>query len=164
MSIKKIKDLIYDTNDIIIALVILIIAAAIIAWRMNAIMEYPSQLFTATSDSSSQLTASDASSTDDEADAADDETDIEDSGSDAVSENSLWSDGVLTADVSVTVSGSTASAAIECLVAAGLFDDYAEYQSICDDAGLNHEKVSGGVFTFAAGSTKEDVAKAINWS
>ena len=41
---KKFKDFLYDKNDILIALLILIVAALIITWRMNAIMEYPSTI------------------------------------------------------------------------------------------------------------------------
>ena len=41
---KSLKDFIYDKNDIIIALVILILAALLIVWRMDAIMEYPQTL------------------------------------------------------------------------------------------------------------------------
>ena len=32
---KKFKDFLYDKNDILIALLILIVAALIITWRMN---------------------------------------------------------------------------------------------------------------------------------
>ena len=47
---------------------------------------------------------------------------------------------------------------------AGLFEDYAEYQQICADTGLNHEKVSAGTMVFEEGSTKKDIARKINWS
>ena len=39
---KSIKDIIYDKSDIAVALVILLIAAAIIFNRVDAIMDYPS--------------------------------------------------------------------------------------------------------------------------
>lgn len=38
---KKFKDFLYNWNDIIVILCILIAAVAIIYWRMNIIMEYP---------------------------------------------------------------------------------------------------------------------------
>ena len=41
---KKFKDFIYDKNDIIIAVLILAVAALIIFWRLNVILEYPKQL------------------------------------------------------------------------------------------------------------------------
>ena len=41
---KKIKDLIYDYNDIFVALLIIAAAAAIILWRVSDIMAYPEYL------------------------------------------------------------------------------------------------------------------------
>jgi hypothetical protein len=39
---KSLKDIIYDKSDIAVALIILIIAAAVITNRVDAIMDYPS--------------------------------------------------------------------------------------------------------------------------
>ena len=41
---KKIKDLIYDYNDIFVALLIIAVAGAIILWRVTNIMAYPDYL------------------------------------------------------------------------------------------------------------------------
>ena len=41
---KGLKDFFYDKNDIIIALAILMIAALLIVWRMEVIMDYPETL------------------------------------------------------------------------------------------------------------------------
>lgn len=41
---KRIRDFIYDINDIFIALVIIIVAAGIIVWRSTVIMSYPEYL------------------------------------------------------------------------------------------------------------------------
>ena len=45
---KKFKDFLYDKNDIIIALLILVVASLLIIWRMEAIMEYPKTLISDT--------------------------------------------------------------------------------------------------------------------
>lgn len=174
----KLKDFIYDKNDVIVAALILIVAALIITWRMHVILEYPKTLI---SDSDTQVEESvdndaakaDAQSGadadadgDNSGDVAADNT--QDSASNAPSDTQtamqLWTDGKLTQDVEVTVDGATASAAVQCLVDKELFADYAEYRSLCETLGLNHEKVSGGTFTFEKGSTKEQIAKKINWS
>ena len=42
--LKKIRDFIYDINDIFVAIVILLAAAGIIIWRSTAIMAYPEYL------------------------------------------------------------------------------------------------------------------------
>lgn len=42
--LKRIRDFIYDINDIFVAIVILLAAAGIIVWRSTAIMAYPEYL------------------------------------------------------------------------------------------------------------------------
>lgn len=78
-------------------------------------------------------------------------------------EPSLWMDGKLTKTVTVDVEGNSATSAVKCLVDADLFDDYDEYKSICITLGLDDEKVSAGTFTFKKGTSKEKIAKSINW-
>ena len=41
---KKFKDFLYDKSDLIIALAILLIAAVLIAWRLDVIMDYPKEI------------------------------------------------------------------------------------------------------------------------
>lgn len=173
---KKLKDFIYDKNDIIIAALILIVAALIIAWRLNVILEYPKQLIDADGDTnieepvdnSGTQQSDDNNGTgnaDDNSNATDPADNTDNTGSgDATETTQLWVDGKLSKDVEVDVTGTTASAAVQCLVDAGLFDDYAEYQSACEGQGLDHEKVSAGTFTFAKDSTKAQIARKINWS
>lgn len=172
---KKFKDFLYDKNDILIALLILIVAALIITWRMNAIMEYPSTILNSSvsgedqssgdgSQSGEAAGTADGSSTDDgSASAGSGDTSGGDESSSAGTE-ALWANGALTMDVQVTVTGASATEAIQCLVDAGLFDDYAEYQAQCESAGLDHQRVSAGTFTFEAGATKADITRTVNWS
>ena len=175
---KKFKDFLYDKNDILIAVLILVVAASIIAWRMDVILQYPKQLIH--NDKQIETPTVDPSKTDDAAsgDQTDNQTGSGDSTDGATGENTgeddansgsqgvetLWAAGALTKDVEVDVTGNTATAAIQCLVDAGLFKDYAEYKQICTQSGLDDEKVRGGTFTFEKGSTKADIAKKMNWS
>ena len=175
---KKFKDFLYDKNDILIAVLILVVAASIIAWRMDVILQYPKQLIH--NDSQIETPPVDPSKTDDTAsgDQTDNQTGSGDSTDGTTGENTgeddansgsqgvetLWAAGTLTKDVEVDVTGNTATAAIQCLVDAGLFKDYAEYKQICTQSGLDDEKVRGGTFTFEKGSTKTDLAKKMNWS
>ena len=165
---EKIKDFIYDKNDILVALLVLVFAAFLIMWRMDVIMAYPETVF-----SSGEVVEDPVQSEDpagQEGDAAGNEGGEADNqggeGGDepVVPSSSLWEGGVLTRDVEVDVYGNSAMAAVQCLVDAGLFEDYDEYKTICDIAGLNHEKVSAGSLVFTAGTTKEEVARKINWS
>ena len=167
---KKFKDFLYDKNDILIALLILIVAALIITWRMNAIMEYPSTILNSSVSGEDQSSgdgsqSGEAAGTDGDGGTADGSS--TDDGSDESSRagtEALWANGALTRDVQVTVTGASATEAIQCLVDAGLFDDYAEYQAQCESAGLDHQRVSAGTFTFEAGATKADITRTVNWS
>lgn len=171
---KKLKDFIYDKNDIIIAALILAAAALIIAWRMDVILQYPKELINADDPAVEEPigggTQPDDTNTGDKP-ADNTGADNNDNSGTTGGDNSnpaqparLWVDGKLSKDVEVDVTGTTALAAVQCLIDAGLFSDYAEYQSACDGQGLDHEKVSAGTFTFAKGSTKAQVARKINWS
>ena len=165
---EKIKDFIYDKNDILVALLVLVLAALLIWWRMDVIMEYPEKVFADAEQSGSELEMDEPSGSESEEgqqagqDGGDAEGESEETPD--VPADNLWQGGVLTRDVQVDVYGNSAMAAVQCLVDAGLFDDYNDYKNICDASGLNHEKVSAGSLTFAKGSTKEQVARKINWS
>ena len=198
---NKIKDIIYNKSDIIIALMILAIAALIIFWRLSIILEYPKEIL-GTDEASAVLTEPDEDAdaanagndaagtdankgTDTDQNAANAGTDAN-AGSDAAgtdankdantdagsgSEESTevttaakWDGDKLAADLEVKLTGTTAYEAVSCLVDAGVFADYDEYDRICDDMGYDDEKMKAGVFTFAKGSTKEDIIREVNWS
>ncbi len=144
---KTIKDFLYDKNDILIALAILVIAALIIVWRMGAIMEYPQTLAEKTGTTET---------TEDSAIEAEKESNAE---NDSQTEGgSLWSNGTLTRDVTVTVQGGSATAAVQSLIDAGLFKSYDEYSDVCNAAGYVPENIKATTFTFKAGSTQTDIA------
>lgn len=166
---KKFKDFLYDKNDILIALLILVAAAFLILWRMEAIMAYPQTVFSSGDDSAVQWEdGEDGDSQSGDGENADGDQNTGDNnqsgGGETPGTDALFADGMLTRDVEVNVTGASATAAVNCLVDAGLFEDYAEYQQICADTGLNHEKVSAGTMLFEKGSTKKDIARKINWS
>ncbi|MEG0157354.1 MAG: hypothetical protein RR626_08475 [Anaerovoracaceae bacterium] len=53
---EKFKDFFYNKNDIVVAVVIFLIAAAVIYFRFNAIMEYPQTLVEAYSGENKSVT------------------------------------------------------------------------------------------------------------
>lgn len=168
---EKIKDFIYDKNDILVALLVLVFAALLIWWRMDVIMAYPETVFSDGAAAEDPVqdenpAGQEGDGSGEEGNQGKDESQNGDEGGDepAVPSSGLWEGGVLTRDVEVDVYGNSAMAAVQCLVDAGLFDDYNEYKTICDLAGMNHEKVSAGSLVFTAGTTKEEVARKINWS
>ena len=139
---KGLKDFIYDKNDILIALVILILAALLIIWRMDVIMAYPETLAeqTNTTDTTEESAVS---------------------GESGNSSSGLWSDGALTRDVTVTIEGGSATAAVQSLIDAGLFESYDEYTKVCEAAGYVPEEIKATTVTFEQGSTQTDIAKQV---
>lgn len=187
---NKIKDIIYNKSDIIIAILILAIAALIIFWRLGIILEYPKQLI-GTDDASTVLTEPDATAqTENNAGSTDTDTQTNAGTSDQnagestapegnasgtegetkteetteVTKTAKWDGDALAADLEVTLVGTTATEAVQCLVDAGVFEDYAEYDSICEEMGYDDEKMRSGVFSFPKGTTREDIIKEVNWS
>lgn len=158
---KKLKDLFYDYNDVIIAFAILLIAALLIIWRLDVILDYPDKIL---NNEPPQVETPVVDEDDKEDDADKDSEADKDDSADADATDQLWVDGKLSKEVKVKVKGDSASAAVQCLVDAELFENYADYQSVCTDMGINHENVSAGTFTFKAGSTKKDIVDTVNWS
>ena len=203
---NKIKDIIYDKSDILIAILILALAAIVILWRLGIILEYPKEII-GTDDPANVLTeptdddeSGEATETGDQGEAGDAaETGESDDGEDAgdsgestetgddeesgdagesgdtedgesgedeaqVTTQAQWDGDKLAKDLEVTITGTTASAAVQCLVDAGVYEDYADYQKVCKENGWDHEKMKAGVFTFEKGQTKKDITRAVNWS
>lgn len=148
---KGLKDFLYDKNDIVIALVILALAGLLIFWRLEVIMAYPQTLATETNTTTT---------TEEEADIEDD-TEKDAENTNKAKSGSVFADGVLVKDVTVTVAGGSATAAVESLVAAGLFASYDDYVEICKAAGYTPENIKATTFTFEAGSTQTDIAKKV---
>ncbi len=155
---KGLKDFLYDKNDILIALIILIVAALLIVWRMDVIMEYPQTL---AEETGTQDTTEDMAVDDDTAasDSSNDDT-SQDEG-DSAPTDTLWSGDTLSRDVTVTVQGGSATAAVQSLIDAGLFESYDQFAQACASAGCSPESIKATTFTFAAGSTQADIARLV---
>ena len=161
---KKLKDIFYDYNDIVIAFAILVIAAFLILWRLDVILDYPEKILNNGEPQIEKPVVDEDEDKDKDQDKDNDKDQDKDAEKDSDAVVSLWADGKLTQEVKVSVEGASASEAIQCLVDKGLFENYADYQSVCDSMDINHENVSAGTFTFKVGTTKKDIADAVNWS
>ena len=160
---NKFKDFLYDKSDIIVALVILIIAAGLIVWRLNAIVEYPKELIKDNSHTTDTTVDLPDDSSDKDADADKDaDKNTEENNTSSNASSAVWANGVLNKDVSVSVYGASATEAIGCLVNAGLLGSYSEYEQLCKDAGRDPAFVIAGVYNFKAGATKTDIALKVN--
>ncbi|MCI5721468.1 MAG: hypothetical protein MR328_03255 [Firmicutes bacterium] len=149
---KFIKDFIYDKNDIVIAFLILLVAGALIVWRMDAIMTYPQTLAEKTGPTK---TVVDEVDTDADADSS------SDADSNAQSSDGVWSGNALAAEVKVTIEPGVASVAVQSLVDAGLFESYEDFEQVCKSIGREPTNIKATSFTFGPGSTKADIAKTV---
>ena len=149
MKNKGFKNFLYNTNDIWLAIAILIIAALLIIWRVNVIMAYPKTL-----DKSSGTTTTEQKSASTAA------SDLK-TKTDNTSSASLYKDGKLTDTVKVKVAGGSESAAIGSLVKAKLFTSDSDFKKACKKADVKPSKIKAGTFTFEKGSTKESIAKQV---
>mgnify|MGYP001263515326 CR=1 FL=1 len=153
---KGLKDFLYNKNDILLAIAILVVAALLIYWRLNVIMDYPKEVArqTSTSNTTEQsAVADDNSSTSDSTKAG--------SSDSSSASGSVFSGGVLTKDVTVTVASGSATGAVNSLVEAGLFKSYDDFVSTCKKAGCSADNIKAATFTFDKGSTKADIAKKV---
>lgn len=149
---KALKDFIYDKNDLIIALLVLVLAALIIAWRMDVIMNYPEVLAQETG--TVQVDNSEKGDDKEEGDAD------KDSAGETTS-SGVWSGDKLAKDVTVEINPGSATAAAQCLVDAGLFKSYEDYENACASAGTDPTDIHAATFTFEKGLTKADIAKEV---
>ncbi len=177
---KRIKDFIYNWNDIILVTLIIMTAAGIVYWRVNVIMEYPKvvaeeialsgqntpeNIIPSSDDAPSASNSDDTDSTNDGlGDSGNSDSNNLDDDSPAIEPGSgprdgtLWSDGKLKLNITVVVEEGTALDAVENLVEAGLFSSYEDFEYVCSSLGLDPTSILATTYTFSAGSTQEDIA------
>lgn len=76
-------------------------------------------------------------------------------------EDSIWKDGKLKEDVTVYIESGSSVAAVESLIAVGIFDTYEEYVELCEKEGIDPESIQTMEFTFGADYTKEDIVRLV---
>lgn len=164
--IGKIKDLIYDFNDILVALLILAVAAGVITWKLADIMAYPEYLaqqagtIVASKPTEEPIDMSDVDLTIDDT-VVDINTNIEDANSEAIGTETPTpaeeQPAAATTETKITIpSGSYASKIAQILFDAGLVsstDDFLKELT----AEKADTKLKAGTFTIPAGSTMEEI-------
>lgn len=151
---NKIKDIIYDKNDIVLAVIILACAALLILWRLNAIIDYPVVL---AEQAAAQQEVNNENASKQAKETEKKETAVKENTKNKAADE-LWENGVTTKQIQVTVTAGDLQTAVESLVAAGLFESYAEYEKVCNSQGIDPAGLKGATFTINAGATKEDIA------
>ena len=126
---KNFKDLFHNTNDIIIALVIVMMAAGVIVWRFNVIMKYPQVLASQSSRKQSEETLNSAST---------------------LKYGSAFKNGALKKDMSVTVNGGS-EADVSDLIDKNLFADYKQFAADVKAQGHDVSDIDAGTYSFKKG-------------
>lgn len=169
---KKLKDFFYNWNDILVVLLILAFAALLIYWRVNVIMDYPKVLAasvevgmqpnadgTSVTDNGNTSTEKSAEN-EDSGNTEEDGTDSGDTGDTGAgpANSTIWKDGKLRANMTVTIESGSASGAVNSLVEAGLFNSYEEFNSVCQSVGTEATAILATTYTFNSGATQGDIA------
>lgn len=132
---KNFKDLFHNTNDIIIALVIVMMAAGVIVWRFNVIMKYPQVLASQSNRKQSEETLNSAST---------------------LKYGSAFKNGALKKDVSVTINGG-GEADVSDLIDKNLLTDYKQFTSDVKAQGHDVSEIDAGTYSFKKGASVESV-------
>lgn len=163
----KIKDFLYNWNDILVVLVIVILAGLLIYWRTDSIMNYPKTLASAISSSAlpsdTETPASAETPTAPSSSETESPSTTEPSGS-AEPSASVWNKGKLRASIKVSIEPGSASQAVQALVEAGLFSSYEDYVHVCEANDIDPGRIQVGSFTFEKGATQADIVNTVTAS
>ena len=169
---KKFKDFIYDYNDILLAIIIILIAGLVIFWKVTDIMAYPSFA------KESQKQSQDVQITDKDLEPVDVDPIVapgddiegqpqnqEQNPEQQPEQNQQPENNTQTQQPSGDVkfeikSGEYFSTAADKLLQLGLIQDKAKFIDLVKSLGLE-SKLQVGTFTIPAGSSEEDIARIL---
>lgn len=163
--IGKIKDFIYDFNDILVALLILAVAAGVITWRVADIMAYPEYLakqqdiVIAQKPEEPEIDMTDVDLTPDDTVIENINTTPDDANSDVIGTEAQTPEAPTAAsgETKITIpSGTPASKIADILYDAGLITSTSDFLSELS-AQKADTKLKAGTFTVPAGSTMDEI-------
>lgn len=157
---QRIKNILYDKNDILVALIIVCVAALIIFNRIDAIMAYPSTLSHDDGTRANTPITTEDTSVDPDIDASDAASTKTDENTDSKDNNSDQSDeGVVNHSVYIEY-GSTASDIADILIKIKLVENRQQFYDALAVAGAE-SKLQAGTFTVPSDSTPAEVVAII---
>ena len=166
---KKLKDIFYDLNDILVALIIVSIAAAVIMVNINSILDYPSAI-AAAAPATEEKTPTDYADnppiTNDPTSGA-----IDQDSEDSAADNQNSTGGGITGQpgnetqgpdkYAVYInSGETGDQIADKLISVGLFESRQEFRDAVTAAGAEG-KLKAGIFIFTSDATPTEVIAII---
>ncbi len=151
---RSLRDFNYNNSDIILALIILAIAAALIFWRIDIIMAYPKTIET-------QATATE------QTDVSDGVENVNDNQETTVTTGKIkatWSGDVLAEELTTEITGKKLADREQSLVDIGLFTSTIDFEDTCKAENIDFKKLAAGKYVFMEGMTKKDIAKMVTKS
>lgn len=159
---KKIKDIFYEINDIVLILIVILLASLLVYWRINVISDYPKTLAKETDTVKTSVEVEDATKSEKGSNTSLDSTKNGKSDTNSKNNNSkIWKDDELASDIKVDIPEGTAEDATSVLVSLGLFSSNQEFQDICKAIGKDYVNIKSGSFAFTKGMTKEEIATSL---
>ena len=164
---KKIRDFIYDYNDIFVALLIIAVAAIVIVWRVNSIMDYPNYVAEKGGNNPVQTADVDLNDVDltpsqveENLNANPEDTSPEDGeepgeGTEAPAETPAQTETPKPSGTFEVPKGSSADKVGDLLVQAGYISSKAEFMSAISG---KETRIKAGKFTIPEGSTAAQIA------
>ncbi|NLY71864.1 MAG: endolytic transglycosylase MltG [Clostridiales bacterium] len=164
---NKLKDIIYDKNDIFVALIIVIIAGLIIHNRIEVIMAYPSELVAEASSSQGKVVSeqewqpvieepSEEEETSDEEEPVNEEEETPES-----EEQVKPSDEPQVTEVTVKIEyGATGNQIAQILIDKGLISSFSEFYTAVEAANAD-TKLQAGTFKIPSNATPEEIISII---
>ena len=158
---RKLKDFIYDYNDIMLAVVIIVVAAGVIFWKVTDVMAYPSFIRNANKQNQ-QTEIGQIDTTPIEVEP------IVEPGPDVTTEPEVTTPpveqtppSVVAADTKFEIkSGEYLSTVAKNLQSQGLISDSSAFVKTVENMNLS-SRIQVGTFTIPAGATDEQIAKII---
>ena len=138
------KDKWYTINDIILALIIITVAAIIIFWRFDILMQYPDQLAKNNAKRQTEMDKKDETNS---------------SISSAIKMGKAFKDGQLIDNVNITILEGNDEAAFKDLIDKNLFDNYAQFEDALKSLNLSVDMVRRGTMGFNKGASVETLLK-----
>lgn len=162
---EKIKDLIYDKNDILVALVIILIAGLIMFNRIDAIMAYPSTIAgnINSGDVQNKAPSQDNTNANNDGNSAVDNGGGTDANADANASTGGDSNGAQAGTFPSSVyiePGSSAAKIAEPLISLKLINSEEEFVNAVNSMGVS-SKLKSGTFIIPANATLEEIIKIL---
>lgn len=143
-GLEIMKDKWYTINDIILALIIITVAAIIIFWRFDILMQYPDQLAKNNAKRQTEMDKKDETNS---------------SISSAIKMGKAFKDGQLIDNVNITILEGNDEAAFKDLIDKNLFDNYAQFEDALKSLNLSVDMVRRGTMGFNKGTSVETLLK-----